>query len=58
MACEDYPCCGHRWGDCDDQYTGPSRDDYLAKPWLLFEPGSPEYYDALDEAAEVIGDDE
>jgi hypothetical protein len=46
-ACEDYPCCGHEWGDCD--YRGLSKDDYLAKPWLLHEPGSPEWYDAIDE---------
>ena len=18
MSCEDYPCCGHEWGDCPD----------------------------------------
>jgi len=22
MACEDYPCCGHEWGDCEGQKYG------------------------------------
>jgi hypothetical protein len=22
MACEDYPCCGHEWGDCEGQLYG------------------------------------
>jgi hypothetical protein len=21
-ACEDYPCCGHEWGDCDGSKYG------------------------------------
>ncbi len=20
--CEDYPCCGHEWGDCDGKLYG------------------------------------
>ena len=22
MTCEDYPCCGHEWGDCDGRLYG------------------------------------
>ena len=22
VACEDYPCCGHEWGDCDGTKYG------------------------------------
>lgn len=22
MPCEDYPCCGHEWGDCEGQKYG------------------------------------
>ena len=26
MACEDYPCCGHEWGDCEGQKYGSDQD--------------------------------
>ena len=22
VTCEDYPCCGHEWGDCDGSKYG------------------------------------
>lgn len=22
MTCEDWPCCGHEWGDCEGQLYG------------------------------------
>ncbi len=22
MPCEDYPCCGHEWGDCNGEKYG------------------------------------
>ena len=24
--CEDYPCCGHEWGDCDGTKYGSDED--------------------------------
>lgn len=24
--CEDYPCCGHEWGDCEGQKYGTGED--------------------------------
>lgn len=26
MACEDYPCCGHEWGDCEGLLYGSDED--------------------------------
>jgi hypothetical protein len=26
MPCEDYPCCGHEWGDCEGQKYGSDED--------------------------------
>lgn len=26
FACEDYPCCGHEWGDCDGSKYGSDED--------------------------------
>jgi hypothetical protein len=25
-TCEDYPCCGHEWGDCDGSKYGSDAD--------------------------------
>lgn len=43
--CEDFPCCGHTDGlPCD--WSPPN---HSAAPWLLHEPGSPEWFDAREE---------
>lgn len=26
MTCEDWPCCGHEWGDCEGQKYGSDED--------------------------------
>ena len=30
--CEDFPCCGHEWGDCDGSMYG-SDEDIKARAW-------------------------
>lgn len=32
--CEDYPCCGHEWGDCDGSKYG-SDEQIKSDPHLL-----------------------
>jgi hypothetical protein len=62
--CEDYPACGHTDGDgCQTlpEHTGDYWRGVLADPsrrHLAFEPGSPEWYDALDEAADYEDDED
>ena len=50
--CEDSPCCGHTPQDpCERQpYDEPGY--FERNPLALHEPGSPEYFDALDAMAE------
>lgn len=47
--CEDYPCCGHTDGDGCQTLPEHTKDYYLRNPQFLHEPGSPEWYDAMDE---------
>jgi hypothetical protein len=51
MYCEDYPCCGHTNDDpCSPQdYDEPGFFDNPRNRLAYAEPGSPEYWDALDE---------
>jgi hypothetical protein len=61
--CIDYPCCGHVDGDgCQTlpQHTGEYWSQVLAGPdrYMAFEPGSPEWYDALEEREDYDEDDE
>ena len=54
--CEDFPACGHTDGDGCQTRPEHTSEYYLANPRLMYEPGSPEWYDALDD--EVDHDDE
>lgn len=54
--CEDYPCCGHTDGDGCRPLPSHTSDFYLRNPHMMHEPGSPEWYDAMDEMDE--GDDD
>jgi hypothetical protein len=47
--CEDYPCCGHTDGDGCQTLPEHTSEFYLANPRFLHEPGSPEWFDALDD---------
>ena len=47
--CEDYPCCGHTDGDGCQTLPQHTSDFYARNPHLLHEPGSPEWYDAMDD---------
>lgn len=47
--CEDYPCCGHTDGDGCQALASHTSDFYYRNPQFLHEPGSPEWYDALNE---------
>lgn len=29
MICEEYPCCGHAWGDCDPYEYDVYKDPHL-----------------------------
>lgn len=65
IRCEDYPACGHGWDECEDrpEFTGDYWRAVLDDPrrrYLAFEPGSPEWYDAMDEkeAYESDGEEE
>jgi hypothetical protein len=53
--CEDYPCCGHTDGDGCQTLPSHTAEFYYRNPHLLHEPGSPEWYDALEE---LEGDNE
>jgi hypothetical protein len=60
--CEDYPACGHTDGDgCQalPEHTGAYWSEVLADParrHLAYEPGSPEWYDALDDSGDCCPD--
>lgn len=59
--CEDYPACGHAWGECQTrpEHTSEYWRDVMADPMqahLAYEAGSPEWYDALDERAALLED--
>jgi len=63
ITCEDYPACGHLYGECEDrpEFTSAYWSEVLQDPsrkFQAFEPGSPEWYDALDEKAEYEADEE
>lgn len=47
--CEDYPCCGHTDGDGCQTRPEHTSDFYYRNPHLLHEPGSPEWYDAMED---------
>lgn len=50
--CEDYPCCGHTDGDGCQTLAIHTSAYYLDNPQYLHEPGSPEWFDAQDDARE------
>lgn len=50
--CEDFPCCGHTDGDGCQTLPEHTSDFYYRNPQFLHEPGSPEWYDALDDRDE------
>jgi hypothetical protein len=54
--CEDYPCCGHTDLDpCSPQeYDKPGYFDNPLNALASYDPGSPEWQDALDEQAEFL----
>ena len=56
--CEDYPCCGHTDGDGCQTLPEHTADYYYRNPHLLHEPGSPEWYDALEDARPYDADDD
>lgn len=61
--CEDWPSCGHRWGECQNlpEFTGKYWSEILADPktrHMAYEPGSPEWYDALDDRDATLGDED
>jgi hypothetical protein len=47
--CEDYPACGHTDGDGCQTLPSHTSDFYYRNPHLLHEPGTPEWFDAMDE---------
>lgn len=51
--CEDYPCCGHTDGDGCQTRPEHTSDFYYDNPQFLHEPGSPEWYDAMDDLSEA-----
>lgn len=56
--CEDYPCCGHTDGDGCQTLASHTSDFYHRNPQFLYEPGSPEWYDAMDAYNEPDEDEE
>jgi len=52
--CEDYPCCGHTDGDGCQTLPSHTAEFYHRNPMLMYEPGSPEWQDAL---ADLTDDD-
>lgn len=42
MACEDWPCCGHEWGDCEGQKYG-SDEDIKARVYARIEAGEDDW---------------
>jgi hypothetical protein len=56
--CDDFPCCGHTDGDGCQTLPEHTSDYYLRNPMLLHEPGTPEYYDALDDMYPDTGEDD
>lgn len=60
--CEDYPCCGHTDGDgCQTRPEHTSAywtQVAYESPWLMHEPGSPEYYDAMNDYGDRYDGDE
>jgi hypothetical protein len=56
MTCEDYPCCGHEWGDCGGQKYG-SDESIKNDPHLLcdHENGECELAE-FDSDADALGD--
>lgn len=56
--CEDYPCCGHTDGDGCQTLAEHTADFYVRNPQYLYEAGSPEWYDAMDEMYRDYDDEE
>lgn len=55
--CEDYPCCGHTDGDGCQTLPEHTSDFYYRNPQFLHEPGSPEWYDAMDDGRDYDDDE-
>lgn len=47
--CEDYPCCGHTDGDGCQTLPEHTSAFYYENPEFLYEPGSPEWQDMMQE---------
>lgn len=47
--CEDFPCCGHTDGDGCRPLPSHTSEFYHRNPHLMHEPGSPEWYDAMED---------
>lgn len=56
--CEDYPACGHTDGDGCQTLPEHTAAFYYDNPHLMFEPGSPEWYDAQDDGSDPYGDED
>lgn len=56
--CEDYPCCGHTDGDGCQTLPSHTAEFYHRNPQFLHEPGSPEWYDAMEEIYDNEGDED
>lgn len=46
--CEDYPCCGHEWGDCNGLKYGSDESIKAAVHAKLDDPNYDPYYDEDD----------
>jgi len=56
--CEDYPCCGHTDGDGCQTLASHTSAYYFDNPQFLHEPGSPEWYEAMDDEQPDAEEDE
>lgn len=48
MACEDWPCCGHEWGDCEGEKYG-SDEEIKAAAYERAERERQGYFDEEDD---------
>ena len=56
--CEDFPCCGHTDGDGCQTLPSHTSAFYYDNPAFLYEPGSPEWYDAQEYDGDYDVDDD
>jgi hypothetical protein len=59
--CEDYPACGHEMGDCDGSLYGSDESIKArvhANDPSVYERGTPEWYDAMEEQERFEEDEE